>query len=395
MNVLGIIAEYNPLHLGHFQHMQQAKAAAGCSQVVVVLSGNFVQRGEPAILDKWLRTRMALEAGADMVLELPLYYATASAGSFAYGGVTLLERTGVVDALCFGSECGTLPPLAAAAELLSQESDGFKTRLREGLGQGASFPAARAQAMAAGGMPGLSAPNDTLGVEYLRALRRLGSRITPFTLPRQRFLLNAAKDVRRALLAGETEAALESAPSALRPLVAGALATHGPATLDNLSDAFQYMLRTVPATQLGEIWDVAEGLEHRFLAASSHAKLSDVLAAVKTKRYTYTRVQRAALHMLLGITHAAFMACEAAGGPQYIRVLGFRRAAAPLLGEMARRATLPVVTNVANHALPPGSLAAHMLAEEARATGIYAMAFPQKNGRRRILNEYRQPLVVV
>ena len=385
MNMLGIIAEYNPFHTGHKSHLEKAKEISACDGIAAVLSGNFVQRGEPALCDKWRRTKMALLAGADLVIELPLYYATAGAGYFAKGAVTLLERSGLVNSLCFGSEWADIDILKDCAKALASEDAGFKVRLRENLRQGLSYPSARAKAAGAI-LP--DAPNNVLGMEYIKALIDIDSEIVPYTVPRSP---GSAKALRDNL---KNSADAISQLSRHMPLDAwnilnDALSAGGIADLDNLSSIFHYILRTSTRAKLQEYMDVSEGLENRITrCAEENILISDIISAAKTKRYTYLRLQRAALHIILGIKKLQMAAYEAGGGPQYIRVLGFNRNRAVLLRRLEENAALPVVINLKNARLPP--LAAEMLEAEVRSTKVYSLAYP----RQVYYNEYAMPLVL-
>lgn len=216
MKVTGIIAEYNPFHNGHKYHIEKAKELTGADYVIVVMSGNFTQRGIPAFTDKYTRTRMALSCGADLVLELPLYYAAGSAEYFATGAVSLLDRLGVVDSLCFGSECGNIDALMHVASVLYNEPDSYKKLLQDALKSGQNYPAARHNALlqylsmqpserdavngnaidcdtvACAAITDvtdyeqiLSSPNNILGIEYCKALLKLNSSITPYTIRRE------------------------------------------------------------------------------------------------------------------------------------------------------------------------------------------------------------------
>lgn len=229
MKAAGIIVEYNPFHNGHKFHIEETRKITGADYIIAVMSGNFVQRGACALLDKYTRTRMALACGADLVIELPVFFATGSAGDFASGAVSLLDKLGVVEALCFGSECGDIGLLQAAADILVQEPPRFRSALQEGLKQGLSFPAARAAALhactdtEAGDLPSSSqpdfaaphedgdfllAPNNILGLEYCTALCRRGSRIRPYTLRRE-----GAGYLEEDLEAADSKAAFASALS--------------------------------------------------------------------------------------------------------------------------------------------------------------------------------------
>ncbi|MCL2350984.1 MAG: nucleotidyltransferase family protein [Firmicutes bacterium] len=408
--VLGIIAEYNPFHNGHLYHMRASKETTGAERVVVVMSGNFVQRGEPALCDKFARTRMALEGGADAVIELPTLFAASAAGDFADAAVTLLERTGVVNCLCFGSESGNLADIEAARDLLDEDA-GFGKRLRGALGNGASFPAAFGAAAkgaedgaaagnagggvpaegADGGVPGSSVfdgPNGTLGALYLNALKKLGSGIAPYTVKRGDYA--SASEIRKTAGSGR----LAEAADALPPFAYEILSRYGgrfPA-LEDYSMIFQYLVKTGGEGYLKGILGMDEGLHNRFTRfAGERAGLAGILAGAKTRRYTYTRLQRAALHAVLGIKKDDAARFKALGGPQYIRVLGFRRERAALVGEIGRKAGLPVIVNMKNARKRLGTAGVEMLETEIRMTDIYNLALGAFAGG----EEYRRGPVIL
>ena len=393
MKILGIVAEYNPFHSGHLSHIARSKEISGADAVVVVMSGNFVQRGEPAIADKWRRARSALDAGVDLIIELPLSIATASAGYFAQGAVALLDKTGIVDCICFGSECGDLRILEECAKTLLSEGDDFKNHMREHLDAGLSFPSARdlatknlaardlatknlaARDLATKNLAtknlaakepnfGVSlpnTPNDVLGVEYIKALMELSSDIEPFAVLRSP---GSAKEIRDAIKANEY-----SQNRAVRI-----------ADLDNLSSVFHFILLT--HTNLKSILDVSEGIDNLLgKYARENFLISDIIAAAKTKRYTYLRLQRVVLHMILGITEVQEL--------QYIRILGFRKKSERILRMLEANAKLPVVMNLKYAKLSPS--ASQMLNDEIRASEVYSLAFSDYV----YINEYTMPLIVV
>ena len=190
MKVVGIIAEYNPFHNGHLHHLQESIRLSLADYTIVVMSGNFMQRGTPALMDKYHRAKAALSCGADLVLELPAYYATGSAEYFALGGISLLDKLGVVSHLCFGSECGDLDFLSKVAQITSEESEAYQKCLQAHIKSGKSYPSARTAAIIevcpelSSSVSGLTTPNNILGIEYLKALYRLNSNIEPYTIQR-------------------------------------------------------------------------------------------------------------------------------------------------------------------------------------------------------------------
>ena len=189
MNVLGIVSEYNPLHSGHVYHIAASREKTGATHAVCVMSGNFVQRGEPAIVDKWARAKMALNSGIDLVIELPVVFACASAEIFARGAVRILNQTGIINYLCFGSEQGELETLKRIASVLAEEPSEFRTSLKKYLKQGLSFPAAREKALTGylRDVPGgiMDKSNNILAIEYLKALITTGSGMEPVTIRRK------------------------------------------------------------------------------------------------------------------------------------------------------------------------------------------------------------------
>ncbi|MCL2841383.1 MAG: nucleotidyltransferase family protein [Defluviitaleaceae bacterium] len=377
MFALGAIVEFNPFHLGHKAHLIESKAISGLQKIVAVMSGNFVQRGEPAICDKWTRTKMALSEGVDIVIELPLPYVIGGADYFARGSVGLLAATGIVDVFSFGSECGDLTAIMRAGKVLAEEPMIYKEALHRALDSGASFAFARGTALACAldsvDLPEglLDKPNNGLAIEYCKALYLLGSPMGVFTTHRVSGGVSATK-TRAAFKAGEDVRAW--LPESAYKMLIGSIGET--ASLDDFSDIFRYMVYRADST-------LSEGLENRFRRfCGEHKSISDLLVAVKTKRYTFTRLQRTVLGIILGIDKMKLNFYEQYGGLQYIRVLGFRRESANLLSEMTKKASLPVMTNGAalDNILSQGGAAADMLAKELEAGDIYRLASGASGG---------------
>ena len=409
IKILGVIAEYNPFHNGHLYHLNEAKRLSGRSRAIAVMSGNFVQRGEPALCDKWRRARMALWHGADVVLELPVCFAAAGTDYFAGAAVKILHASGMVDRLCFGSESNDLNAIVKAGEILAEEPPAYSKALKEYLGNGMSFAAARGLALAAADfeLPEglLTGANDTLGIEYCKTLTRLNSDIVPLTVKRtgssgasgsEAFPAAhvSAKKIREAVFSGRTDETKNAMPPAAFEMLREAYEQNECARLDDFTGIFQYLLRITPPEQLRRAADMTEGLENRFRSrCASHtlagrATLTELLAAVKTKRYTLTRLQRAALHVILGID-------EIPADIPYIRVLGFRRESAFLVGELTKHAALPVIVNLKHARNMPDEKAMTMLRNEITASDIYALAYGKGSAPREIGYEYSMPLVIV
>ena len=368
METAGIVAEYNPFHRGHAWHIAETRRRlGGDAPVVCVMSGHWVQRGECALADKWLRAALALDRGADLVVELPTPWAMASAESFARGAVSLLAATGVVDVLSFGSETGELAPLEEAAAAL--DAPDYPERLRAALGRGLSFPAARQEAA---GAACLSAPNNNLGVEYLRSLRALGSTIRPLTVPRQGAGHDgpaaggfaSASELRRLLRAGRGE---EAAPYLTAPW------SEELADMQHIERAVLARLRTMGEGDWAALPDGggAEGLPSRLAKAAREAvSLEDFYTRAKTRRYTHARLRRLALAAFLGLR-----AAERPAAPPYVRVLGLGGRGRALLRRMKDTCPLPVIVKPAQARELDGPARA-LFEAEAKYTDLYGLCFP-------------------
>lgn len=382
MNIAGITAEYNPFHTGHAYQISALKAQLGPdTSVVAVMSGSWVQQGRPAVTDKWTRARMALNGGADLILELPTVWAAASAESFARGAVELLRRCGVIDTLCFGSETGELAPLLAAAECL--DSPDYPEQLRKALEGGASFAAARQAAVEALIGPAgaaLASPNNNLGVEYLRALRSLHSNIKPVTIRREGAAHNSldrtgegfrsATQLRQHLARGEWEAVRPYVPAGNLDILQSA-----PLADPRLGErAVLACLRKMTAEDWAKLPDAGagEGLPQRLERAGRQCRsLDDFFTLAKTRRYAMARLRRMALWAFLGLT-----AADVPAEPPYLRVLGFNARGREVLKRMKTTAQLPILTKPA-HARELDGPGRRLFELEARCTDLYGLFLPQ------------------
>jgi len=392
MSTVGVIVEYNPLHNGHLYHLQQSKIITGSENVVAVMSGHFLQRGEPAIADKWARTEMAIRAGCDLVLELPVAYSAQPAQWFAFGSVAILEATGIVDSICFGSESGNLEALQQMASLLADEPPQFLTALTSELKAGLSYPAAFTaaakaylQSIGLGDHAfSLEQPNHTLGLHYLIALRKLNSTISPYTLQREKTEYNqsditdkriASATALRKLLLGESrslEQLSDYVPSSTMEILRREInAGRAPIHWEHYARPLLHELFRQAESQISDYAEVTEGLEFRIksiLAGLPELTVASLLQALKTRRYTHTKLQRTLLRILLGHRKEQLTAQRLAGGVDYIRVLGFNERGQRLLHNMRTKAKVPVVTSAAKHSSP-------YLALDAQATAVYSLAF--------------------
>ena len=378
MVVAGIICEFNPLHKGHAWMMQEVRRA-GAEAIVCAMSGNFVQRGEAAAADKLARAEMAVRCGADLVLELPTPWAAATAEIFARGGVELLHKTGVVSHLAFGSECGDANALQKLAAVLDSES--YEEDLRALLRSGESFAVCRqkAAAMIVGEDAAslLANPNNNLGVEYCRAMHRVGASMDVITVPRVGAShdgapvqgIASASHIRALLRQGKTEEALSYLPDAAADVLRREMAAgRAPASLQHCERAVLYSLRAMQEEDFARYDTSGEGLYHRlYEAVRTQTSVEAILDAAKTKRYSHARLRRMVLSAWLGME-------DVPDCVPYLRVLAANETGRKLLRQM-RDNGAPVLTKGADVAALGAEAEALFTAEAAR-TDRYALTFP-------------------
>lgn len=411
MRAVGIVAEYNPFHNGHRYHLEETRRLAGDAAIVAAMSGNFVQRGEPALFDKWTRAEMAVRGGVDLVLELPAAYAVRSAQFFAAGAVRLLHSLGVVDRLSFGAEH---PDLVALRRLAAaNEDESVRAVMRRRLDAGETYAAALGRSLAAAsGLPPamVASPNNILAVEYLRAMERYAPAMVPCPVARRAAHYHdrdvtgeiaSATAVRGALLSGRTEAAYGALPGSGRELAERCLAEgRGPVAWGDLALVLLAALRRASVAELAELPDVSEGLEFKLKAAGGAGGLEELWSVLKSKRYSLTRLQRVLVHALL-MTRRTEVAAWDESGPLYARVLAFGERGRHLLRTVARTASVPVVTKT-THFLHGRELYGTeltplqaMLALDTLATDVYCLGMPSPQWRRGGWDFRQSPLYVV
>ena len=353
--VLGIVAEYNPWHLGHSYQLEETKKISGANYSVAVMNGNFTQRGEPAILDKWTRAEMALKGGIDLVVELPFYFGCNSAEYFAKGAVDILINSGIVTHMGFGSESGDIGKIQNIAQLLVEEPKAFKNILVEKIQQGMSFPRARMEAVSAILGPDsaeiLNSPNNILAIEYVKELIRQQSQIEPVTIARKGAgyhdeeccQLASASKIRKEL---RDNACTENLLEDLVPkTTADILLEHKDRLIFKDNPRYYQMLqhRLLSASNnLIDTFSAIEGIENAFLKHVRRSKnLEELLEKVKSKRYTYAGLSRIATHMIMNFN-------KWEKEPKYIRILGFNEKGKKLLKMIKKSVKEPyvLVTNV-------------------------------------------------
>ncbi|WP_411346064.1 nucleotidyltransferase [Paenibacillus sp. WLX1005] len=362
MKVTGVIVEYNPLHYGHQLHLERTRQVSGCDAIIAVMSGGFTQRGEPAVFSKWARSEMALSAGCDLVLELPSAYAVQPAEWFAYGAVAMLHATGITDSLVFGSESGSLEALRPLADLLTDESPQLQQSIRHYLDQGMSYPAALGRAATASDLLSaesaalLGQPNNTLGLQYMIALRRLQSNIAPLTIQREQSGYHdmqpshdriASATAIRQMLLNEPEKVAQYVPPAVMDIIQReSNAGRGPVHMNQLWMPLLQILTTSTVSELEQYYDMNEGIEYRLkklLPSLPESSVHQLVSSLKTKRYTYARLQRLLAHLLLGHRRDLLHESMLSQGPAYLRVLGFTATGQELLKRMKQTSSLPIV----------------------------------------------------
>ena len=351
--VVGIIAEYNPFHNGHSYHIQNTKAQTGADFVVAVMTGNFTQRGNTSVINKWEKTKMALNGDADLVIELPTIYSVSSAENFANGAVKILNELGIVDTISFGMEADDVSTLNNIANVLVNEPPEYKTILEHELGKGNSFPKARENALMmylndikryANVVKG---SNNILAIEYLKALKKQKSSIVPFGVKREKVYYNSTKiideyasatGIRNLLLHNQLEEVRKVMPSKSYSILLNNL-RQGTYVLDIIAynDEIIYKLRSMTVKQIANLPDVSEGLEYLIKEVSNKTNnLIELINGIKSKRYTQTRIQRILLYALLGITKKDMEMSKKI--TPYIRVLGCSEKGKILLSQINSKA---------------------------------------------------------
>nr|WP_092067506.1 nucleotidyltransferase [Dendrosporobacter quercicolus]NSL46626.1 nucleotidyltransferase [Dendrosporobacter quercicolus DSM 1736]SDL57879.1 Predicted nucleotidyltransferase [Dendrosporobacter quercicolus] len=393
MRTVGIIAEYNPFHNGHQWQIKKARELSGCDYVICVISGSFVQRGEPAVFDKWKRAEMAVRGGADLIIELPVVWAVRSAQYFATGGIRLLKALGIVSHVCFGAEHADLSVLWPVARAIddSQTMNVFHSNLKAGQPYAAALSNAIQSSQH---IPPtvLNQPNNILAIEYLRAISKFAPELLPLAIGRQSAShhaalisgsLSSAKAIRNVLAAGSVTAIKQAVPPATYRIVEDLLATQrGPACRARLDNLLLGRLRTALPADIEQLPDVSEGLQFKILAAALEAgNQQELLAAMKSKRYPATRLQRILIHALLGMTKSTIAQFDQTG-PLYARVLAFNDNGRQLLKKISRNASFPVITKTTRHLnstsrhRPALSMLQQLLALDTLATDIFSLSLP-------------------
>ena len=359
--VLGIVAEYNPFHNGHLYHLLKSKDITKDDYTIAIISGNFTQRGESSLIDKWTKAEMAIDCGIDLVIELPTIYSISSAENFADGAIKILNSLKIVDHISFGAESEEINSLNLIANVLYKEPKDFKALLSEELNKGLSFAKARENAVikyfndkSYGSV--ISSPNNILGIEYLKSLKKHRSKIEPVLIPRKvsghlnydyTGTISSSTAIRNMIRTGNTRNLKDAlTPSSYTILKEEINNGHYIGDFSEFEKIIMYKLRTQNVEDIKKLPDVSEGLENLIKkAAQSCNTLENFINMVSSKRYPETRIKRIALYSLLGISEKEIEISKKV--TPYVRILGFNKKGKELLSKISKaNPSLKVITSV-------------------------------------------------
>lgn len=412
MKIAAIIAEYNPFHNGHHYQIEETRSKTGADYILAVMSGDFVQRGGPALCNKHLRTMMALEGGVDAVIELPSLYAVSSAEFFAGGSIALLNQLGVVDILSFGSETGELSSLMDCARSLCTFNENYQSAIKEHLLEGCSYPAARGRVLDADSRRMLSSPNNILGLEYCKALFSSKSSIRPFTVKRQdagyhQLDLNALPDTApghasasaiRRVLSSDPKKAASYVPDAVYRIFLDNHLSSFMVSENDFSGLLHYKLLSEAGRGFSSYLDCTCSLSDKIIKnLPAYTGFSDFCHLLKSRDLTYSRISRVLTHILLDIKTPEFyrpvLARRTLFVP-YARLLGFRKTASPLLSQIKKHSEIPLISKPANASSLLKKDAFEMFQQDVYCACIYKSVFLDRFGKTP-LNEWKQSPIIL
>ncbi|MFC5602963.1 nucleotidyltransferase [Sporosarcina koreensis] len=399
MKAIGIVVEYNPLHNGHVYHAEQSRLATGADVIIAVMSGNFLQRGEPAFVDKWTRTKMALASGVDIVFELPYRFATGNAPAFARGAIELLDAAGC-SAFCFGSEDGNMEPFQNSLQLIGRHRDEYEAAVKYAIAEGLSYPMALNKAyetilagQSAVPVADLSKPNNILGFHYMEAAQSIGSSMDAVTIKRMGAgyhdetldsqKIASATGIRKSYFGSETlDDVVGFIPEATRNLLLEWQSERkGFGNWESFYPFLRFIILRDGPSRLRTIADVSEGIENLiFRAAQSQDSFKSFMDAVKSKRYTWTRIQRMLTHILTGFTKDMRADMDK---PAYLRLLGMTNEGRSYLNVRKKNLPLPLISKVASFSDPS-------LDMDITASDIYALGLGKGTDESKIGLDYLQ-----
>ncbi|MDQ0198481.1 nucleotidyltransferase [Neobacillus ginsengisoli] len=403
MKAVGVIVEYNPFHNGHAFHLQAARQASEADVVIAVMSGNFLQRGEPALVSKWHRTRMALLGGVDIVFELPYRFATQKAETFANGSVSILDAAGC-EFLCFGSESGDLTSFLRTIEYLEKNQVSYNVNIKSIMNTGVSYPKALSlsfqQLADSENYLDLSKPNNILGFQYIKAIKHQKSSVRPITVQRKNAnyhdehftseTIASATSIRKALFSTENgkESIGQFIPESTYQLLKAYFNDYGVFhQWENYWKLLQFRLLQTSPEELRNIYEIEEGLENRFLAAALVSNnFKEFMEKIKTKRYTWTRLQRTCVHLLTN-TKKAEMVSDTEKAT-YLRLLGMTKNGKEYLNKMKSQFSLPLISKLS-------ACKQKDILPDIKASRIYSLAVPNPLKSELLSREYKQPPIYI
>lgn len=359
MKVCGIVSEYNPFHNGHKFQIDKTRDITGCDVFVAVMSGNFTQRGEAAVIDKWNRTKSALGCGINLVLELPVLYSVSSAEIFSFGGVSLLNSLNVIDYISFGSESGDIVSLQKIAGVLSAETEDYKIKLKEELDKGLPFHKSRENALAGlldeNLLREMSNPNNILGIEYIKSLIRLNSKIKPVTIKRIGAGFNenklseeysSASGIRKVLYENQDINLLKKnmPEKAFNILYDLKIRGYSLTDMDKIIPYIRYKLY-MNKDEIKNIPEVIEGLDRKIVKEIYKNSFDELVMAVKSKRYTYTRIARILTQYFIGFENYDIKGMRKEPCP-YARILGADEKGRKLIRLINEKASIPLINKL-------------------------------------------------
>ena len=364
MKVAGIITEYNPLHNGHLYHINETRRLSDCDVLICVMSGNYTQRGEPAMIDKFTRTKMALYNKVDLVIELPMVFSVQSANMFAYTSVSLLHHLNV-DEIYFGSESGDIKELEKIADLL--ESDSYNDMVKRYLDEGFSFPTASDKSIRKLTKTAIyDSPNNILGIQYIKAARKLKSKIKMKTMKRNEAgyysniiegsHIQSATSIRK--MAHENKDISDYVPKSVYEL----LLNRKLVSLDDFKDQLEYIINAATKDDLKVIFGITEGLENRIIKCKDFDDINDLILQIISRRYTNSKIKRILIHMLCNTKDELIKGFDI----PYIRVLGMNLEGKKYLNSIKKDLTVPLITKIKSEKHP-------YLEHELRASKIYSL----------------------
>lgn len=401
MRSVGIIVEYNPFHNGHFYHLQEAKKVANASVVIAVMSGYFLQRGEPALVSKWDRAKMALAGGADLVFELPYAYSTQKAELFAYGAVNMLHSLSVNE-LCFGSESGTIEEFHTLVEFLHQHKNTYNSYIKQYMKEGNSYPKATSLAFQAlspdATILDLSKPNNILGFHYIDAILQLKSPIVARTIYRKAAnyhdetfassTIASATSIRKTLQQNEKDLLpiQKVVPSSTYTILTDYIqANERVHDWESYFPYLKYRIMTMSEKELQNIYESEEGIEYRLKKYSTSANtFSEFMELIKTKRYTWNRLQRYCLHILTNTTKVKMTSITNEKDVPYLRLLGMTKEGQSYLNHIKKDLLVPIVTK-------PKEINHPCLMLDQQAALAYSFGYPTHLQNKKVRDEYQTP----